>query len=314
MGLARYIIKKVLIGIPIVFGATIILFYVMFLLPGDPIQLLLAGERVTPEKLEELRVTWGLDKPVFVQYFYWLWRVVQGDLGVSITTKQAVSYLISTRIPYTLALMLLSTILSYSIGVIAGIISALKKGTLLDNVVSITAITLYSIPSFWLGLVLMLLIGYTLRLLPISGYEGPQSFVLPALTLALPSSASIMRLTRSEMIETLNEDYVKTAWAKGLPQNRIILAHALRNALLPVVVMFFLNLPWLIGGAVIVETLFALPGMGRLLYVSIINQDYAVVQGIVLIITVLTVISNTLGDIAVALLDPRIRVEVKGAQ
>ncbi|MEM2025439.1 MAG: ABC transporter permease [Desulfurococcaceae archaeon] len=314
MGLARYIIKKVLIGIPIVFGATIILFYVMFLLPGDPIQLLLAGERVTPEKLEELRVTWGLDKPVFVQYFYWLWRVVQGELGVSITTKQAVTYLISTRIPYTLALMLLSTILSYSIGVIAGIISALKKGTLLDNVVSITAITLYSIPSFWLGLVLMLLIGYTLRLLPISGYEGPQSFVLPALTLALPSSASIMRLTRSEMIETLNEDYVKTAWAKGLPQNRIILAHALRNALLPIVVMFFLNLPWLIGGAVIVETLFALPGMGRLLYVSIINQDYAVVQGIVLIITVLTVISNTLGDIAVALLDPRIRVEVKGAQ
>lgn len=309
MSLIFYGIRKLLIGIPVIFGVTIILFYVMFILPGDPIQLLLAGERVTPERLEQLRTSWGLDKPVFIQYLYWLWHVLHGDLGFSIMTKQPVTYLISARLPYTLALMTLSIALSYTIGIAAGVISALKKDTFLDNILSITAITLYSMPGYWLGLILMLLIGYQLRLLPISGYEGPQSLILPALTLALPSSASILRLTRSEMIEVLNEDYIKTAWAKGLPPRRVIFAHALRNALLPVVVMFFLHLPWLIGGAVIVETLFALPGMGRLLYTSIINQDYAVVQGIVLIITILTVISNTLGDIVVAILDPRVRIE-----
>jgi len=284
----------------------------MYMLPGDPIKLLLAGERVTPAKIEELRRAWGLDQPVYIQYFYWLSHVVRGDLGVSIVTKEPVTFLISQRLPYTLALMLISTLLSYTIGVISGILTALRRGTLVDSVVSIAGIVGYSIPGFWFGLMLMLAFGRYLQLLPISGYEGPHSLILPALSLALPSSAYVMRLTRAEMIEVLNEDYIRTAWAKGLNERRVLLVHALRNAMIPVVVMFFLDIPWLIGGAVVIETLFALPGMGRLLYVSIIRQDYAVVQGIVLIITVLTVVFNTLGDIVIAVLDPRVRVERGG--
>ncbi len=312
MGLLTYVVKKLLIGIPVIFGVTIILFYIMYMLPGDPIKLLLAGERVTPAKIEELRKAWGLDQPVYIQYFYWLSHVVRGDLGVSIVTKEPVTFLISQRLPYTLALMLISTLLSYTIGVLSGILTALRRGTLVDSVVSIAGIVGYSIPGFWFGLMLMLAFGRYLQLLPISGYEGPHSLILPALSLALPSSAYVMRLTRAEMIEVLNEDYIRTAWAKGLNERRVLLVHALRNAMIPVVVMFFLDIPWLIGGAVVIETLFALPGMGRLLYVSIIRQDYAVVQGIVLIITVLTVVFNTLGDIVVAVLDPRVRVEREG--
>jgi peptide/nickel transport system permease protein len=312
MGLLTYVVKKLLIGIPVIFGVTIILFYIMYMLPGDPIKLLLAGERVTPAKIEELRRAWGLDQPVYIQYFYWLSHVVRGDLGVSIVTKEPVTLLISQRLPYTLALMLISTLLSYAIGVLSGVLTALRRGTLVDSVVSITGIIGYSIPGFWFGLMLMLAFGRYLQILPISGYEGPHSLILPALSLALPSSAYVMRLTRAEMIEVLNEDYIRTAWAKGLNERRVLLVHALRNAMIPVVVMFFLDIPWLIGGAVVIETLFALPGMGRLLYVSIIRQDYAVVQGIVLIITVLTVVFNTLGDIVVAVLDPRVRVERGG--
>ncbi|MCC6033440.1 MAG: ABC transporter permease [Desulfurococcaceae archaeon] len=312
MGLLTYVVKKLLIGIPVIFGVTIILFYIMYMLPGDPIKLLLAGERVTPAKIEELRRAWGLDQPVYIQYFYWLSHVVRGDLGVSIVTKEPVTLLISQRLPYTLALMLISTLLSYAIGVLSGVLTALRRGTLVDSVVSITGIVGYSIPGFWFGLMLMLAFGRYLQILPISGYEGPHSLILPALSLALPSSAYVMRLTRAEMIEVLNEDYIRTAWAKGLNERRVLLVHALRNAMIPVVVMFFLDIPWLIGGAVVIETLFALPGMGRLLYVSIIRQDYAVVQGIVLIITVLTVVFNTLGDIVVAVLDPRVRVERGG--
>ncbi len=312
MGLLTYVVKKLLIGIPVIFGVTIILFYIMYMLPGDPIKLLLAGERVTPAKIEELRRAWGLDQPVYIQYFYWLLHVVRGDLGVSIVTKEPVTLLISQRLPYTLALMLISTLLSYAIGVLSGVLTALRRGTLVDSVVSITGIVGYSIPGFWFGLMLMLAFGRYLQILPISGYEGPHSLILPALSLALPSSAYVMRLTRAEMIEVLNEDYIRTAWAKGLNERRVLLVHALRNAMIPVVVMFFLDIPWLIGGAVVIETLFALPGMGRLLYVSIIRQDYAVVQGIVLIITVLTVVFNTLGDIVVAVLDPRVRVERGG--
>ncbi len=308
MGLLSYTTKKLLIGIPVVFGVTIILFYIMYSLPGDPIKLI-AGERVTPERVEELRRAWGLDQPPYVQYFYWLSHVVRGDLGVSIVTKQPVSYLLMQRLPYTLMLMLISMLISYAIGVSIGIVSALMKGKPIDGLLSVTAIVSYSIPGFWLGLMLMLVFGYYLRLLPISGYEGLHSLLIPALSLALPSSAAVMRLMRAEMIEVLNEDYVRTAWAKGLPRRRVLVVHALRNAVLPVVVMLFLDIPWLIGGAVVIETLFALPGMGRLLYLSIIRQDYAVVQGIVLIITILTVVFNTLGDLVVAALDPRVRVE-----
>lgn len=308
VGLRKYVIKKLILGVPVLLSVTIILFYIMYMLPGDPIKLI-AGERVTPERLEELRRSWGLDKPFYIQYFYWLSHVLMGDLGISILTKQPVILLISQRLPYTLTLMGMSLVMAYVLGVLAGVICALKRDTFIDHTLSTSAIVFYSIPGFWLGIMLMLSFGYYLKLFPISGYEGPHSLVLPSLTLALPSTAAVLRLTRAEMIEVLNEDYIRTAKAKGLLRNRILINHALRNALIPVVVMFFLDVPWIIGGAVVVETVFAIPGMGRLLYVSILRQDYAVVQGIVLIITLLTIVFNTFGDVVVAMLDPRVRIE-----
>lgn len=309
MSLRKYVVKKIILGLPTVLSVTIILFYIMYMLPGDPIKLI-AGERVTPERLEELRRAWGLDKPFYVQYFYWLSHIIVGDLGISIVTKQPVSLLISQRIPYTLTLMGLALAITYISGTLMGLICALKKDSMLDHILSTIAIIFYSIPGFWLGIMLMLCFGFYLRLFPISGYEGLHSLILPSLALALPSAAAVLRLTRAEMIEVLSEDFIRTARAKGLTKRRILINHALRNALIPVVVMFFLDVPWIVGGAVVIETVFAIPGIGRLLYISILRQDYAVVEGVVLIITLLTVIFNTLGDVVIALLDPRVRIEV----
>lgn len=306
--LLRYSTKKVLIGIPVVICVTLILFLLMQAVPGDPIRMI-AGDRVAKERIEELRRSWGLDKPVYLQYFYWFSHVMNGDFGYSYTTREPVAILVFSRLPYTLKLMFISEILSYVIGVPIGIIAALKRGKAPDSGLMGISVFFYSMPSYWLGLMLMLVFGLRLKMFPISGAFEPASVVLPAVTLTLPYIAMVARLTRTEMLEVLTEDYVRTAWAKGLPSRRVILGHTLRNALIPVTVLFFLDLPWLLGGAVIVETVFAWPGMGSLLYNSVTRQDYPVVQAIVLVIAVFTVVCNMLGDIVSAYLDPRIRLE-----
>ena len=300
--------KRILIGIPVILFVSLFIFLLMQMLPGDPIKLI-AGERVTPERIEELRRSWGLDQPVYIQYFYWLSHVLMGDFGYSYVTRLPVSHLIWSRLPYTLQLTLTSLILSYVLGIPIGVLVALKRGTLVDSVTVGVATFFYSMPTYWLGLILMLVFGLYLKWFPISGSFSLESIVLPLLTLTLPYVAMSARIVRTEMLEVLTEDYIRTAWAKGLPSRMVILKHALRNALIPLTVMFFLDLPWILGGAVIVESVFAYPGMGSLLYKSILKQDYPVVQAIVLIITTLTVVCNILGDIVVAFLDPRIRVE-----
>ena len=310
-GMLKYAVKKIFLGIPAILGVSIILFSIMHMIPGDPI-VLIVGERVDPSRIEELREAWGLNKPIYIQYFYWLSHFIQGDFGTSIIHRQPVSDLIFSRLPFTIELTLTSLIIAYIIGIPIGVVAALKRGSWIDYLAMGFAIFFYSMPGFWLGLMLMLLFGLYLKWLPLSGYGGPESLILPALTLALPSIAMIARLIRSEMLEVLTEDYVRTAWAKGLPSRTVIFRHAFKNALIPVIVMFFLQLPWLIGGAVVIETVFAWPGMGRLLYKSIVRQDYPVVQAIILIIAILTVISNILGDIVSAILDPRIRLEEAG--
>lgn len=300
--------KRVLIGIPVIFLVSLLIFLLMQMLPGDPIKLI-AGERATPERIEELRRSWGLDQPIYIQYFYWLSHVMIGDFGYSYVTRLPVSHLIWSRLPYTIQLTFTALILSYILGIPIGVIAAIKRGTVVDNVTVGVATFFYSMPTYWLGLILMLIFGLHLRWFPISGSFSLESMVLPLLTLTLPYVAMSARIVRTEMLEVLTEDYVRTAWAKGLPSRMVILKHALRNALIPLTVMFFLDLPWIIGGAVIVESVFAWPGMGSLLYKSILKQDYPVVQAIVLIITILTVVCNILGDVVVAFLDPRIRVE-----
>jgi len=306
--LLRYSMKKVVIGIPVVFFVSLFIFLLMQMMPGDPIRLI-AGERVTPERIEELRRSWGLNQPIYIQYFYWLSHLIVGDFGFSYVTRLPVSLLVWSRLPYTIELTLTSLALSYVLGIPIGVIAALKRGTLLDNTTIGISTFFYSMPTYWLGLMLMLTFGLYLRWFPISGASSLESMVLPTLTLTLPYVAMSARIVRTEMLDVLTEDYVRTAWAKGLPSRRVILRHALRNALIPLTVMFFLDLPWIIGGAVIVETVFAWPGMGSLLYKSVVRQDYPVVQAIVLVIAILTVVCNILGDIVSAFLDPRIRVE-----
>jgi len=304
-----YILKKVASGIIVVFAVSILLFLFMHLLPADPITLLTAGQRVSQQRLAELRGSWGLDQPLQVQYFYWLSHIVQGDFGTSYVVKLPVSDVVFPRIPLTLLITLPSLIISYVLGLAIGVVAALKRDTLLERLTMGSSIFLYSIPEYWLGAVLMLVLGFYLGIFPISGYGTVNHLIMPILTLSLPSIAIFARLTRTEVLEVIREDYVRTASAKGLPARVVILRHILRNALISVTVLFFLYLPWTIGGAVIVETIFAYPGMGNLLYHSILLQDYTVVLAIIFIITILTVISNTVGDILTAIIDPRVGLE-----
>jgi ABC-type dipeptide/oligopeptide/nickel transport system permease component len=309
--LARYAIKKILIGIPVVVLVTLLLFLIMKQVPGDPIRMI-AGERVTKETIDELRRSWGLDQPTYIQFFYWFSKIMSGDFGYSYVTRQPVSFLIWSRLPYTLELTLPSLVLSYVLGVPLGIIAALGRGKSRDYITMGISNFFYSMPTYWLGLMLMLVFGLYLRWFPISGTTGGlESLVLPTLTYTLPFIAFSARIARTEMLEVLGEDYIRTAWAKGLTSGRVILKHALRNALIPVTVMFFLDLPWIIGGAVIVESVFSWPGMGNLLYKSILRLDYPVILAIVFVIAILIVICNIVGDVVSATLDPRIRVETE---
>ncbi len=306
----NYAIRKLALGIITVLAVTVILFLILHSIPGDPIRMI-TDPRVSDEVLEELRVRWGLDRPLHVQYFYWIGNILRGNMGTSIMTHQSVAYLIRTRLPYTLVLAIGALIFRYIVGVASGLFVAVRRGSMADKVIVSLAVVLRSMPQFWLGILLIILFSVTWRLLPISGYDGPRSIILPLLALALPPVASTMRLTRSEILEVMREDYVRTAHAKGVPWYGVMIRHVLRNALIPVTVTFFLSLPWLIGGSVVVETVFAWPGMGRLLWRSIMRQDLPVVQGIVLIIAVLTVTSNTIGDIMTGVLDPRIREQME---
>jgi peptide/nickel transport system permease protein len=303
----RYAIKRLLVAVPVVLGATIVVFSILVLTPGDPASLML-GHRATPERVAELRHQLGLDQPVYVQYVRWLSGAVRGDLGISVVAKRSATALILERLPFTLQLTGAALIISVVVGIPVGVISAVKQYTIVDYLGMSAALFGLSMPEFWLGLMLMLLFGLTLGVLPISGYSGPKSLILPAVTLSLRELGTLARLMRSEMLEVIREDYVTTARAKGLRETLVMYKHALRNAVIPVVVYLFLGIPWLISGAVVIESVFAWPGMGQLLYKSILAKDFPIVQGIVLLIALLTVACNLLGDIVTAILDPRIRL------
>lgn len=305
----EYIVKRLLLGILVLLSLSILLFAIMHSMPGDPIQLI-AGDRTDPQRIIELREKFGLDKPIYIQYFKWLTNALRGDFGLSILASQPVSELIMNRFKYTLMLSGVSVLLQYFLAIPIALIAAFKKDSIFDKFTVYSTIILWSTPQFWFGILLILLFAIKFPIFPISGYSGPISLVLPVATITLTNMASGIRVTRSEIVDILNEKYIITAYAKGLNEKKILIKHVLRNALIPTTVMFFLSVPWIIGGSVIVERIFAWPGMGYLLWTSITKQDYPVVQGIVMIIGLLTVISNTIGDVIVAYLDPRVR---KGA-
>ena len=310
----KYILKRLLLVFVVVLGVTVVTFSAMQSAPGDPAEMIAVaryGEDLTQEEIEWVRVTEGLDAPVYIQYLGWLGHILRLDLGKSLITYEDVLEEIQTRFPATLLLATSSLVLSLLIAVPTGIISAVRKNTIVDNACMTGALLGVSMPNFWLGLLLIWLFAVSLGLLPSFGYGSIKHLILPTITLGTSMAAITTRLTRSSMLDVLNQDYIVTAKAKGLDEKTILLRHALKNAMLPVITFVGLQLGFLLGGAVIVETIFAWPGIGRLLVDSIYARDFALVQGCVLFIAVIFALANLAVDILYAYLDPRIRYEKK---
>lgn len=313
-----YIIRRLLLAVLILVLTTVIVFLAMRLLPGDPILMLVSSETAqefNEERLIQLRHEFGLDKPMVFQYLDWIGGVFQGDLGVSILHQSPVSDEILRRLPITFHIGALAFIIGHIIGIPAGIISAVRRGKWLDNVITTFANIGITIPNFWLGILLMYAFGLHLNWLPIMGYTSPfddfflstKQLIMPLICMVLFPIAGSARQARSSMLEVLHKDYIRTAWAKGLKERTIIARHALRNGLIPIVTLAGMGVPHIIGGAVFVETVFNIPGIGRLAVNSVISQDYPYVQGITLIVAAVVVVTNLVVDIAYGWLDPRIR-------
>lgn len=287
--------------VPLLIGISLISFFIMHLAPGDPTALFI-NPNVDPQELVRVRANWGLDQPIYIQYVKWLWHAVRLDFGQSYLTGQPVIGEIAERLPNTLLLMISSMIITLLITIPLGVLSAVKKNSWLDNLVTFFSFAGMAIPTFWLGLMLMLLFAVQLHWLPAVG-----NIILPLITMTIGSLAGLTRYQRAAMLEVLNQDFIKTARAKGLPERVVIFKHALRNALIPIVTILGLSLPDLFGGAFIIETIFAWPGMGRLGVQAIFARNYPMIMGIVMFSAVLIVLGNLLADIGYALVDPRIR-------
>ncbi len=309
-----FIGRRLLIAIPTIFMISVFVFLLQKLLPGDPV-LALAGEDRDPATLEALREMYHLNEPLVVQYFYWISGVVQGDLGISLRTNQPVTSLIAEKLPVTFQLAVMALIFAVGIGVPMGILSAVYKGSWLDYVANFVALSGLSIPNFWLGILLILLVSVNLGWLPASGYRpftvdpvrSIETMLMPAFVLGTALAATLMRHTRSAMLSVLKSDYVRTARAKGLRERVVIMKHALRNALVPVVTVSALLFGELLAGAVLTEQIFTIPGFGKLVVDAVFNRDYAVVQGIVLVTAVGFILMNLLADTAYMILNPRMR-------
>lgn len=306
--MAQFVLKRLLMLVPVVLGVSVIVFGLLYLTPGDP-ALLMLGEHAPQEQYLALREKLGLDLPVHIQYLRWLGRALQLDLGDSIRSSRPVTEEIATRLPATAELAVLAVLVATLIGIPAGVISATRPNSWLDNILTVLALAGVSMPVFWQGLMLIIIFSVYLGWLPPSGRLGGwEYFVLPVITLGTSAAASITRMTRATMLEAIHEDYVRTARAKGLNERRVIYRHALRNALLPVVTIIGLQFGNLMAGAVITETIFAWPGIGRLAVDAIRTRDYPVVQGVVMTFALSYVLINLIVDLLYAYLDPRLRV------
>ncbi|ROH88369.1 ABC transporter permease [Pseudomethylobacillus aquaticus] len=299
-------LKRLLGVLPVVFGVLLLTFLLVHLVPGDPVEVML-GESATQADRAGLRAALGLDQPLPVQFGHYLLQLTQGDFGRSIHSGADIAGLLAERLPATLRLALLALAIAVLIGLPLGILAALHARRWPDQLATIASLTLSAMPHFWLGPLLMLLFALWLGWLPVSGMEGRWAMVLPALTLGFGLAAILTRMTRASLLEVLHEDYVRTARAKGLPERQVILGHAMRAALLPVVTVLGLQLGSLLAGAVITETIFSWDGIGRLLVESIEKRDYPVTQACVLVIALSYVLVNLLTDLVYARLDPRIR-------
>ncbi|MGE5256732.1 MAG: nickel ABC transporter permease [Hyphomicrobiales bacterium] len=303
-----YVIKRFLAMIPVLIGISILLFFMLRLLPGDPAQVL-AGQMASPEDIEAIRKQLGLDRPIYEQYLSYLSRLARLDLGRSARTQNPVIEEIWARLPNTMLLAVVAISLACLFGIPAGIISAVRPYTWVDYLVTTAGLFGISMPVFWLGLMLVVVFSVILRWLPAGGTGGWQHVVLPSVTLASFVVAFIARMTRATMLETLAQDYTTTARSKGLKEKAVVIKHALKNALIPIVTVVGLQFGLLLGGAVLTETVFAWPGVGRLIVDSILARDYPMIQGTILIFGLLYLLVNLGVDLVYAVIDPRIRYD-----
>ena len=302
----KYIIKKLILMIPVLIGMTIVIFMILHLAPGDPVDLIV-GPNATPEVYENISRSLGLDKPLIVQYFTFLKNILKGNLGTSILQNRPVSELIAERFPVTFKLGIYALLLSFIIALPIGIKAAIKRNTPTDYISMTAALIGISMPTFWFGLLLLYFFAYKLGWFPISGYGTSKHLVLPIITVGLTDAAITARMVRSSMLEVIRQDYIRTARAKGLHERIIMNKHALKNALIPIITLLGMRVGWIFGGSVILETVFSIPGIGRLMVDGIFSRDYPVVQGSMLVLTASVLVGNLIADILYAVVDPRIK-------
>ena len=310
----KYLIRRLISVIPVLWLASTLVFSLIHLVPGDPVLVILGSSEVDAKQVEAMRERLGLNRPLLVQYGSWLANLMRGDLGTSIISGQPVTRMILERLPTTLSVAGFALVLALMISIPAGIFSSVRHNTVVDYTIMGLVILAVSAPSFWLALLLILLFSVKLRLLPLVGFvsifenfwQGLQFLVLPACSLAFALGALIARMTRSSMLEVLREDYMMTALAKGTPRRYLVMKHALKNAFAPVLTIIGFQIGFLLGGTVVIEDVYSIPGVGKLIFQAITNRDYPVVQGCLLVVTFIYVFLNTAVDLAYTYFDPRV--------
>lgn len=312
----KFIFRRILLMIPVLLGVSLVTFIIVRFIPGDPVQVLLgADRRSTPEQIENIRRSYGLDQSYPVQYLKWLGHVLTGDLGQSLRTGRPLTQELGLRLPVTMQLTAFAAIIGMIPALIFGVMAAVKRNSRLDYLTTVTALAGISVPNFFLATLLVLLFSFQLKWLPNVGYkpfteaplENLQLMILPALSLGLPFMAVVMRFTRSAVLEVMNQDYIRVARAKGMTQGKVIMRHVMPNAGIPILTIAGIQVAALLGGTVIVEQIFALPGIGRYIYEAIANRDYPVVQSVTLVMAAIFVTVSLIVDILYAVLDPRLR-------
>ncbi len=304
----RYIIHRIFMLVPVLFGVALVSFSLLHMVPGDPAEIL-GGQEATKADIDRIRAEYGLDQPLALQFARFVWNTARGDLGVSIQSRHPVNELLAQRLTFTLQLSLVSILVASLIGLFAGIISSTRQYSIFDTTSMLGALFGISMPIFWLALLLILLFAVKLHWFPAGGPGGLSHFVLPAIALGSASAAVIARMARASMLEVTRQDYIRTARATGHRERAVIFRHALKNAMIPVLTVFGLEFGQMLGGAVLTETVFSLPGIGRLLVEGIFARDYPVVQGAMMVVATTFVLVNLLTDVAYAFFDPRIRYE-----
>ena len=304
----KKIIKRILISIPVLLGVILLIFWMLNVVPGNPIAIMMK-EHIKQDVIDRMTEYYGLNDPIMVQFGRYIINALQGDFGISYKLNRSITALISDAFPYTVKLACAAAVVAWVIGIPAGIVAAVKKNSILDRMFMGVSLLGVSMPVFWAALLFQYVFAYKLGWFPVSGAEGLSSYILPAIVLGWSSAGTIARLTRSNLLETLEDDYIRTAWSKGLSQSGVIVKHAFKNALLPVITMMAIQVASLLSGAVITETVFAIPGIGRLAVDAISSRDMPLLQGTVVFTTALIILGNLIADILYAVIDPRIRNE-----